>query len=60
MTNTSSPIHHSLSETDMDGTEISQELEQLGVDLVDQNDLEKTLMAKVKNKKRKTFESIDF
>lgn len=32
---------------DMDGNEIGTELEQLGVDLVDQNDLEKSLMAKV-------------
>lgn len=38
---------YSLSEHDLDGTEISNELEQLGVDLVDQNDLEKSLMEKV-------------
>jgi hypothetical protein len=32
---------------DSDGNKISTELEQLGVDLVDQNDLEKSLMEKV-------------
>lgn len=48
-TNTSSP----LSELEFDsiditnGSEINTELEQLGVDLVDQNDLEKSLMEKV-------------
>lgn len=44
----SSPLseQHSFTEPDLDG-EISNELEQLGVDLVDQNDLEKSLMEKV-------------
>lgn len=44
----SSPLseQHSFAEPDLDG-EISNELEQLGVDLVDQNDLEKSLMEKV-------------
>lgn len=32
---------------DADGNEVTNELEQLGVDLVDQNDLEKSLMEKV-------------
>ncbi|GAA5816119.1 hypothetical protein MFLAVUS_009642 [Mucor flavus] len=43
----SSPLseQHSFTEPDLDG-EISNELEQLGVDLVDQNDLEKSLMEK--------------
>lgn len=48
MSDTSSQ-QHTFPEYDIDdGVEISTELEQLGVDLVDQNDLEKSLMAKVK------------
>jgi hypothetical protein len=46
---TSSPLSKQevYSEDEFNGNEINTELEQLGVDLVDQNDLEKSLMEKV-------------
>lgn len=48
--NASSPLSSeqgSVYAYDAEGNEITNELEQLGVDLVDQNDLEKSLMEKV-------------
>jgi hypothetical protein len=48
MSETSSPLSDYQFDTVMDGNEtVSNELEQLGVDLVDQHVLEKSLMEKV-------------
>jgi hypothetical protein len=47
MSQDSSPLSEILAFSEDGNETVSNELEQLGVDLVDQNDLEKSLMEKV-------------